>query len=136
MKKLLFTACLAMITAGCKKESQTTHVNSRAGNKALFAKWELRRTSGGLQPDVLYLPGNGNGIQFNADSTYAFYTGGTVSKQGTFHIAENSFAMTPEKFEFIYYDHSNSGDIITLKSDTLIIGTSAADGIESLYIKK
>ena len=135
MKRLLFVACLVIIAIGCKKESQvTTHINNHIANTALFAKWELRRTSGGMQPSVYYAPGNGDMVQFNADSTYSFYIGGTISKQGTFHIAQQSYPSG--KFDFIYYDQSAFGDILTLKSDSLNIGTSAADGLESLYIRK
>jgi len=38
-------------------------------------------------------------VQFNADSTYAFYIDDAVTKQGTFHIATQAFAQGPEKLD-------------------------------------
>jgi hypothetical protein len=87
-------------------------------------------------PQRSFAPGNGNMIQFNADSTYKFYRGFSVTGQGTFHITEKTFTMTPEKFNYIYYDHDTTGDLLQLKNDTLTIGSSAADGLSSIYVKQ
>jgi hypothetical protein len=135
MKVFLFIFCIAVIVISCKKESQGPKIKNIT-NSALFAKWELRYQNGGLMPQKAFAPGNGNIIQFNADSTYKFYQGFSVTGQGTFHIIEKSFTTVPEKLNFIYYDHSSIGDLIALKNDTLTIGSSAADGLSSIYIKQ
>lgn len=137
MKKTIFLTVVVITIFGCKKDLQTTHINTQIAGGSLFDKWELRRTSGGLQPDVNYAAGNGNIVQFKADSTYAFYVGGdAVSKHGTFHITKNTLTMGAITFDMIYYDGAGFGEPITLHNDSLTIGTSAADGPSALYIRQ
>ncbi|HVW97672.1 MAG TPA: hypothetical protein VHA56_16985 [Mucilaginibacter sp.] len=130
MRKQLFFILLAMAFVSCKKENIHADVKT---DSSLFAKWELRQTDGGLQPSVVYTPGNGNIVQLSSDSTYKFFTGGSVSKQGTFHVEEKSYPTG--SFSFIYYDHAENGDVFFMKNDSLVIGTSAADGLSSVYVR-
>jgi len=135
-KLFLLIFCIVIAAMGCKKDKKVAPpVNW--GDAALFSKWELRNQSGGLRPDVNYAPGNGNIIQFKQDSTYSYYVGATITQHGTFHIIERTTSMTePDKFKFIYYDKETAGYPLVVRHDTLIIGNNAADGIESMYIKK
>jgi hypothetical protein len=131
---LVLVFCVAG-TMGCKKDKKVTPpVN--LGDAALFSKWELRNQSGGLRPDVNYAPGNGNILQFNQDSTYTFFIGNAVFQHGVFHINEKTSMTEPDKFKYIYYDKETAGYPLVIRHDTLIIGNNAADGIESMYIKK
>ncbi|MEO6630913.1 MAG: hypothetical protein ABIN13_04295 [Mucilaginibacter sp.] len=137
MRVFLFVCCLALVAVGCKKDLQGTRVKIKAAaNSALFGKWELRITRGGLQPDVNFAAGNGHIVQFNADSTYAFYTAGAVTKQGSFHIATLSYAQGTQKAYLVYYDSSPNGEVIDVQNDMLTLGTSIADGPSYIYAKK
>ena len=138
VKAFFFVFCFAAITMGCKKDLQGTTINKlkAAANSPLFGKWELRIQRGGLQPDVNFAAGNGNIVQFNADSTYAFYIDDAVTKQGTFHITSQAFAQGPEKLDLIYFDKIAAGEVIWLQDGTLTLGTSAADGPSYVYAKK
>ena len=128
MRAFLFVLCIAAVAMGCKKDSQP--------NSPLFGKWELRIQRSGWQPDKNFAAGNGNILQFNADSTYKFYVGGAVTKQGTFHIAKPAYAQTPENINLIYYDKSTDGELIDVQNDKLTLGSSAADGPSYVYAKK
>ncbi|MDP9082003.1 MAG: hypothetical protein M3O71_31700 [Bacteroidota bacterium] len=135
MKKIALVLFVALIVAGCRKD-KIIKKTTPATSTALFAKWELWYQDGGLQPGVSFAPGNGNIVQFNADSTYVFYQKAAVIKQGTFHIQENAYSLGAGKVAYIYYDHNASGEVLQLKKDTLIIGTNIADGLASIYLKK
>ena len=137
VKYIVFVLSAVFLIVGCRKELSVTHIKNSSVDDALFAKWELRQTNGGLQPGVAYASGNGNIVQFNADSTYAIYTGGdAVSKRGTFHITKTALTMGAATFDVIYYDHATCGEPIVLQGDSLTIGTSAADGPSALYIRQ
>ena len=136
MKRIAFVLFVAVIAAGCGKD-KIVKKTIPATSTALFAKWELWYQDGGLQPGVSFAPGNGNIVQFNADSTYVFYQKGIITKQGTFHVQENSYSLGINgKVDYIYYDHNATGEVLQLKKDTLIIGTNIADGLASIYLKK
>lgn len=132
----LFVFCAAIMSTGCKKDLQDTAKLKAAANSPLFAKWELRIERGGLQPDRNFAAGNGNIVQFNADSTYAFYVADAITKQGTFHIATQTYAQGSEKYYLIYYDGSANGEVIDVQNDMLTLGTSIADGPSYVYAKK
>jgi hypothetical protein len=138
VKVFLVVFCLAAVSMSCKKDSQSTTRDKikSAANSPFFGKWELRITRGGLQPDVNFAAGNGHIVQFNADSTYAFYTAGAVTKQGSFHIATLSYAQGTQKAYLIYYDSSPNGEVIDVQDDMLTLGTSIADGPSYVYAKK
>ena len=136
IRLFLFVFCAAIISTGCKKDLKTTAKLKAAANSPLFAKWELRIERGGLQPDRNFAAGNGNIVHFNADSTYAYYIDDAVTKHGTFHIATQVYAQGPEKFDLIYFDKSNDGEMIVVENDKLTLGTSAADGPSYIYAKK
>ncbi|MGZ3872425.1 MAG: hypothetical protein ACXVJD_05885 [Mucilaginibacter sp.] len=128
MKIVFYAFLLFLLAAGCKNET----VNPRSG---LFGKWELRAQSGGWVMTKTYPPGNGNVLRFNQDSTFAFYKGAQLTIQGTFQVVTKGSTGTNEKTTFIYYNHTATGDIFELKKDTLVIGTSIADGPSSVYVR-
>jgi hypothetical protein len=117
MKKFIIISCIFLIAAGCKK-SGTVGPKSNI----IFGKWELRSQIGGWVTTITYQPGNGNILKLNSDYTYIFYKQSQITTQGTFQIVKKNHAL-----DSIYYNHAN-GDVIQLKNDTLIIGTSIADG--------
>lgn len=120
-----------------KRFAGITNVKTKTvANSPLFVKWELRIERGGLQPDRNFATGNGNIVQFNADSTYAFYIDGAVIKQVTFHITTKIYAQGPEKLDLIYYDNNTNGEVIDVQNDMLTLGTSIADGPSYVYAKK
>ena len=107
MKKILWIILVAGTFTACKKSKVTTP----ALNNSLFGTWELHSRIGGniMPPDTTYKPGNGNMLQFNADSTYKSYTNGTLAYSGVFHIvrvADNSAKMMPDYA--IYFDSDTS----------------------------
>jgi hypothetical protein len=136
IRLFLFVFYAAVISTGCKKDLQATAKLKAAANSPLFAKWELRIERGGLQPDRNFAAGNGNIVQFNADSTYAYYIDDAVTKHGTFHIATQVYAQGPEKLDLIYFDKSTTGGVIRLQDNMLTLGDSAADGPSYIYAKK
>ena len=136
IRLFLFVFCAAIMSTGCKKGLQATAKLKAAANSPLFAKWELRIERGGLQPDRNFAAGNGNIVQFNADSTYAYYIDDAVTKRGTFHITTQTYAQGPVKLDLIYFDKSNDGEVIVVENDQLTLGTSAADGPSYIYAKK
>jgi len=117
MKTFTLVAMMALCMLACTKPQPLSPY--------LFGKWEVRKTYGGfiIPPDSTYKPGNGNVIQFNADSTYNHYTlAGLVSK-GTFHIRTGAFKNGATTYDEIYFDSDTSarsliilsGDMLTLK---------------------
>jgi hypothetical protein len=136
IRLFLFVFCAAVVATGCKKDSSNVAKVKVAANGAFFGKWELRITRGGLQPDVNFAAGNGNIVQFNADSTYTFYVADAVTKQGSFHISTLSYAQGTPKTYLIYYDNSTNGEVIDVQNDMLTLGTSIADGPSYIYAKK
>ncbi|MCO5945363.1 hypothetical protein [Mucilaginibacter flavidus] len=136
IRLLLFVFCAAITAMGCKKDSSPPAKLKASTNSPFFGKWELRITRGGLQPDVNFAAGNGNIVQFNADSTYAFYVADAVTKQGSFHIATQTYAQGAEKYYLIYFDGSANGEVIDVQNNMLTLGTSIADGPSYVYAKK
>ncbi|MFI5140342.1 MAG: hypothetical protein ACHQIM_21160 [Sphingobacteriales bacterium] len=116
MKKFLFAAFLMVSIVACKKGGSIS--------PALFGKWEVTRTYGGfiIPPDSTYKPGNGNILQFNADSTYARFAKGQQTGQGVFHIIKNGFKNNQTSYDEIYFDGDSSfRSIITLNNDLLTL---------------
>jgi len=129
MKKYLTLPFIALIALGCKKAD----VKPKA--TGLVGKWELRMVSGGFVPFANWAPANGTSFQFNADSTFTQYTSFQLINQGVYSVVENPASMTQMKVQVLYLNHK-AYNVMDLKPDTLILGNSAADGIESIYVRQ
>jgi hypothetical protein len=129
MRSLLtITAVLLLGITACNKGEPVT--------PGLFGKWELRRQSGGLLGlDTTYKVGNGTMYQFKSDSTYLYYVKHQLTSRGTFRIKALNVPGI-NSVTRIYFDHDTAyGEPFVYTGTTIIIGTSAADGIESEYDK-
>lgn len=112
MKRLLWIALAASSLAACKKDKVGVSAN-------VIGKWELHRRYGGniIPPDTTYQPGNGNILQFNADSTYKTYSAGTVTDAGTFHILRNAYKSDNTFYDELYFNdnsYNTFGDAVIL----------------------
>jgi hypothetical protein len=133
MKKIL---CLILAVSGfaaCKKSGTPSHTGG------LIGKWELHRRYGGfiIPPDTTYKPGNGNILQFNADSTYKRYTNGTLTQSGIFHT-RNYFSdrMTAARFDELYFDSDTAAKSLVNVSGTLLaVGSLIPDVGTTVYEK-
>lgn len=125
MKRLLLILVVAGGLVACKKSSTiTTAMNKSTG---IAGWWELRRTSGGLRPDSIYASGNGNIYEFNSNNTYKKYQATLLVAQGVYRIVASPGASANGVI-LIYFDDSTTGEQLQYDSQTLTIGTSAADG--------
>jgi len=138
MKKILWILLVVSSFAACKKNS----VGPVVLNGNLFGKWELHMRYGGfiIPPDTTYKPGNGNILQFNADSTYKSYTNGTLTQSGIFHTRNYvSDEMTAIRYDELYFDSDTSakslinvsGTILTIRSQIPDIGTTAYEKLQN-----
>ncbi|HWD90514.1 MAG TPA: hypothetical protein VG367_20455 [Mucilaginibacter sp.] len=121
MKKILWIILALSSFAACKKSKMPPVVL----NSMLIGKWELHSRSGGniYPPDTTYQPGNGNMLQFNADSTYKSYTNGTLSRSGIFHtrtyISASAIAL---RSDLLYFDNDTTfKSLINIGGGVLII---------------
>lgn len=123
---------ISIFAVACHKDQATIITTG----KGLFGKWELRHTFLNTG-EIIYPAGNGNIIQFNKDSTFSFYDELTLTGHGTFHIGMSKPINGIIYPDSIFYKPAiSAADVIQLKNDTLIIGSSALDGPSALYIKK
>jgi hypothetical protein len=129
MKTFLLIIVAACFMLACKKSGTIS--------PGFFGKWELRRTYGGYGGfDSTYNAGNGTAYQFNSDSTYKHFTKSKLDAQGVFHIkiynnpAENTIAN-----KLIFFGNDTIGTPIYPTATKLTIGTTAADGLASDYVK-
>ena len=129
MKTILLMMIAACLMMACKKSGTV--------NPEFFGKWELHRTYGGFGGlDSTYAAGNGTVFQFNSDSTYKHFTKNKLDAQGAFHIkiynnpTENTIAN-----KMIFFGNDTVGTPIYPTTAKLTIGTTAADGLASDYVK-
>ena len=97
-------AFVVISLADCKKSGV-------ALSSGLIGKWELHERYGGniYPPDTLYKPGNGNMLQFNADSTYKSYANGMLIHSGIFHTRNHfSYSATAIRQDELYFDNDTS----------------------------
>jgi pectate lyase len=132
MKRLLLILVVTASLVACKKSSTTTTAMTKGTGIAGW--WELRRTSGGLRPDSIYASGNGNIYEFNSNNTYKKYQATVLVAQGTYQIADYP-GPSANGVILIYFDNSTTGEQLQYDSQTLTIGTSAADGPAWTYQK-
>jgi len=130
MKKYLFLLFILFIAFSCKKGN----VIPRAG---LTGKWELRITSGGISGATTnYAAGNGNTLQFNADSTFAQYQNFHLVNQGTYSIVKNGGAIIGlTNQDALYYNHLFGG-VMQLNDNTLVVRDNVDDGFISTYVRQ
>jgi hypothetical protein len=86
MKKI---ACLILVAAtfNCCKKGTDDH---SAGEKSIVAKWEIRKSVGGIWGTLNYQPGNGNIIEFKSDNSYTTYQKDTIIYSGTYDLLATS----------------------------------------------
>ncbi len=132
MKRLLLILIVTGSLFACKKSSTTTTTITKSAGIAGW--WELRRTSGGLRPDSIYASGNGNIYEFNSNNTYKKYQATLLVAQGTFRVVDN-LGPNENGVILIYFDNNTTGEQLQYDSQTLTIGTSAADGPAWTYQK-
>src|SRR5437588_11805544 len=108
MKRLLLIVLVVSSLAACKK-------GRLSPSGGTVGKWELHRRYGGfiIPPDTTYKPGNGNILQFNADSTYKSYINGILSQSGIFHTRNYiGYAMTAIRYDELYFDSDTTSRIL------------------------
>jgi hypothetical protein len=128
MKKYISILFILAAAAGCKKDTQTQVATGLTG------KWELTQEVGGFAPTKIYTPGTGNSLQFSADSTFVQYQNAKVVRQGSYSVVKNGITFAGTTFDALYVNHK-LWDMMQLKTDTLVIGSSAADGLEDTYVR-
>lgn len=128
MKKLIAALAVTALFTACHKDKVQVPANGFTGS------WELRTAISGWTALVTYPPGNGNRYTFTADSTYTKYEANQLKAQGKFctnQIGTDNGA----KYGLMKFTNPAFSDVYHLKSDSLIIGTSAADGSSWLYVR-
>lgn len=151
-KTILIIAGLALFIIACKKSAQPLPTQPTSNNPYsslsksdilsanFFGKWELTRRTGGniLPQDTTYKAGNGNIFQFNSDSTYAQYIGGTLSTTGVYHIKINDLKIDTSVYNIIYFNNDSSfiaKSIIVLNGNQLTIHPLMGDFATTHYNK-
>ena len=112
MKNYLLMILVAGMFAACTKSGEISPVN-------LIGKWELSHRYGGniLPQDTTFQAGNGNILQFNADSSFKQYANGAVISSGSFHIHNGQLYFNTNAYNAQqFYDMvSVSGNLLTIK---------------------
>lgn len=136
MKKVLLIILVVSTFAACKKNKVTRPFVS---DGMLIGKWELHSRTGGniIPPDTTYQPGNGNILQFNADSSYKRYTNGTLSQSGIFHTRIYiSASMTAIRRDKLYFDNDSTAySLVFTNGGMLYITSFVPDVGETSYDK-
>ncbi|RWY49495.1 hypothetical protein [Mucilaginibacter gilvus] len=127
MKKALLLVAIVIGLASCKKEK-----NAQV-TPGLFGRWELAYVHGGLAP-ARAITNSGNMYQFNSDSTYVKYLENKVTASGKFSIKITEIRDTL-KFGRITFTNPDYSDAWTETPQSIITGTSAADGPSYQYFK-
>lgn len=103
---------VAGMFAACTKSGDVSPIN-------VIGRWELSHRFGGniLPQDTTYKAGNGNIIQFNADSTFKQYANGAIINSGSFHIQNSQLYFNTNTFndQQFYSFVSVAGNLLTLK---------------------
>lgn len=133
MKKILWFILAVSSLAACKK-ARTPLLSG-----GLIGKWELHERFGGnIYPsDTVYARGNGNILQFNADSTYKSYVNGTLSRSGIFHTRVHfSEQMTAIRYDELYFDNDTSfSSLINLRENAFTLRPVMPDIATTDYSK-
>jgi hypothetical protein len=129
MKKILLIMIIAFGLSACKKSQVAAPSAS-----ALTGKWELRETMGGFK-DSTYAAGNGTIYQFNGDNTFKHFTNGIQDDQGTYQYKKGVLPYSGYNYDALILNNDTPGEIVTLESDMLIIGTDVADGLQMNFQK-
>jgi len=128
MKRYLLIVLVLGTFIACKKKGVSPSIN-------VIGKWELARRYGGniLPADTAYKPGNGNILQFNADSSFKQYTNGALTTSGTFHIYKNQLYFNTNSYndQAFSYMISISGGLLTFKPMMPDVGTTVYDKIQN-----
>jgi hypothetical protein len=116
MKKLLLIVMAVTGLVACKKTKVSPTVY-------IVGKWELHRKFGGnIQPtETTYQAGNGNILQFNADSTYKTYSGGTVVDEGAFKIYRHAYKSGNMVYDELYFASSRFQAFVATMPDIVIL---------------
>ena len=103
---------VAGMFAACTKSGDVSPIN-------VIGRWELSHRFGGniLPQDTTYKAGNGNIIQFNADSTFKQYANGAIINSGSVHIQNSQLYFNTNTFndQQFYSFVSVAGNLLTLK---------------------
>ncbi|HEY4194989.1 MAG TPA: hypothetical protein VGM63_05610 [Mucilaginibacter sp.] len=129
MKTILLMIIATALMMSCKKSGTV--------NPEFFGKWELRRTYGGFGGyDSAFVAGNGTAFQFNSDSTYKHFTKNKLDAQGAYHIKiYNNPTQNTIANKMLFLGNDTLGTPIYPTTAKLTIGTTAADGLASDYVK-
>lgn len=131
MKKALVFVAIVACLASCKKDRNKVIIDDRG---VIFGTWELRLVaSGWIEPQV-FTKGNGNKFTFKPDSTYIKYANNTIEKQGKFSIRFIG-EEKGERYGTIILTDPAYTDAFRFKLDTIVVGTSAADGPTYQYVR-
>ncbi|HVV55625.1 MAG TPA: hypothetical protein VHC47_09885 [Mucilaginibacter sp.] len=131
MKRFLILIIAVCSLAACKKDGSPVSAN-------IIGKWELHERRGGniIPQDTIYQAGNGNILQFYADSTYKQYTNGTLSAQGVFHIIINGYRSGTDVYDELYFDNDVYFDyLISISGNSLILKPLMPDIGTTAYVR-
>lgn len=128
MKKALLILSVVACLASCKKDK-----NDNKKTPGLFGTWQLTWLYGGWSPPQR-VNNSGDKYQFKSDSTYTRFIDNKVTASGKFsiHIIETRDTL---KFGVIKFTNPTNTEAWTETPNTIIIGTSAADGPSYQYVK-
>jgi hypothetical protein len=136
MKKLYFLMIFcAIFILSCSK-----HRGGCLPDNELVGSWEWVRTDGGIAGHIHKTPastGNRIKVQFTAGNTYAFYTNGVLTSQGTYSLEVRNCIHDHSNKNVINFSSSQDPDMMIekLNSSLLELSDDAYDGLTSMYTK-
>lgn len=125
MKKALFFFAIAICVAACSKDYLPSPE---------VGTWELRHMSPGWGIPQDFATGNGNKYQFFNKGTYQKYTENKVVNQGDYRISITG-GYNGYNNGTIIFTNPEYKDAFAIKGDTILIGTSIADGPTYTYVR-
>ena len=142
MKFLFYVSALFLLMASatsCSKQDCNT--SDTLEKKGLPGTWKWVRTDGGIANHIHETPAStGKNIewQMKPDFTYAVYTNGTVTSQGTYILETRNCIHDHTNKQVINFSSLNDRDMMIEKLDgtNLELSDDAHDGIGSLYTRK
>lgn len=145
MRLLFYVVALFLLiasTASCSKQDcRTSDPSDTPEKKGLPGTWKWVRTDGGIANHIHETPastGKNIELQIKPDFTYAVYTNGTVTSQGTYILDTRNCIHDHTSKQVINFSSLNDQDMMIEKLDgiNLELSDEAYDGTGSLYTRK
>jgi hypothetical protein len=137
MKTLIFSFLTLFIFTSADYQS---HFQEKELQKKLLGRWKLTSKSGGIAgKSVAAKESVVNIIEFKKGGKYVRYTNGEPMYQGNYQLSKAKSIYTGKDDNAIRFDpevdSQETGNIVTIDNDILLLADNFNDGFTAEYIK-